>query len=369
LATLRDIAEATGVSLAAASLALNGRPGVSEETRQRVRTAAAELGYVRRAERQRQQARGFIGFVIEQLPFPVFADIFYGEVVHGIDQEAHELGFSTGFTVVEGDRPAEARAKVWQMLRGNRVRGLIVIGGSNLIDELVRELARHSVPLVLLDNYLYDVALDGVEMDHLIGGYLATRHLIELGHREIGLVAGPAKYRTLSDRADGYRRALFEAGLPVDPDLIAHPPGVHGSKKGYLETQDLLSRPRRPTAVFAVSDKSAFGAVDAIREVGLRIPDDISLVGFDDVHESSLLRPPMTTIAVPKRLMGRLAVRLVADRLGLTGEGVASIASPTKLVVPVSLVVRGSTASPPDVAIDRRIEGAHEMLEPVVNRS
>jgi DNA-binding LacI/PurR family transcriptional regulator len=100
LATLRDIAEATGVSLAAASLALNGRPGVSEETRRRVQTAAAELGYVRRAERQRQRARGFIGFVIEQLPFPVFADIFYGEVVHGIDQEAHELGSSTGFTVV-----------------------------------------------------------------------------------------------------------------------------------------------------------------------------------------------------------------------------------------------------------------------------
>jgi LacI family transcriptional regulator len=362
LATLRDIAEATGVSLAAASLALNDRPGVSEETRRRVLAAAAKMGYVRRAERKRQQARGFIGFVIEELPFPVFADIFYGEVVHGIDQAAHELGFSTGFTVVEGNRPAEARAKVWQMLRGNRVRGLIVIGGSNLIDELVRELARQPVPLVLLDNYLYDVPLDGIEMDHAIGGYLATRHLIEIGHREIGFVAGPAKYRTLSDRADGYRRALLEAGLAVDPDLIAYPPGIHGSKKGYHEMRDLLARSRRPTAVFAVSDKAAFGAIDAIREHGLRVPEDISLVGFDDVHEASLLDPPLTTIAVPKRLMGRLAVRLVADRLGLTGEGVVTIAGPTKLVVPVSLVVRGSTAPPRDAARHAREERVLESV-------
>ncbi len=343
MARLRDIADATGVSLAAVSLALNGRTGVSDATRERVLAAASELGYVRRGERQSRQARGFIGFVIEQLPFPVFSDIFYGDVVHGIDQEAHELGFSTGFTVVEGGQPAEAQAKVRQMLVGNRVRGLIVIGGSNLIDELVRDLAQQAAPLVLLDNYLYDLPLDGIEMDHTIGGYLATRHLIDLGHREIGFIAGPTKYRTLSDRADGYRRALLEAGLALDPDLIVTPCGGAGSKKGYHEMRELLARPRRPSAVFAVSDKSAFGAIDAIREAGLTIPDDLSLVGFDDVHEASLLNPPLTTIAVPKRQMGRLAVRLLADRIGLAGDGVSSFVKPTKLVVPVSLVVRAST--------------------------
>lgn len=346
MAKLRDIATASGVSVAAASLALNGRDGVSDETRRRVVAAAESLGYVRRADRPRRPARGFLGFVIEQLPFPVFADIFYGEVVHGIDEEAHELGFSTGFTVVQGERPVEARAKVRQMLQGNRVRGLIVIGGSNLIDELVRELARQPVPLVLLDNYLLDLPLDGVEMDHKVGGYLATRHLIELGHREIGFIAGPAKYRTLGDRADGYRRALGDAGLPIDPELIAVPSGASGGKKGYHEMRDLLARPRRPTAVFAVSDKAAFGAIDAVREAGLRLPADLSLVGFDDVHEASLLDPPLTTISVPKRLMGRLAVRVLADRLGIAAEGAFSIASPAKVVVPVGLVVRGSTARP-----------------------
>jgi DNA-binding LacI/PurR family transcriptional regulator len=346
VATLRDIARTTGVSLTAASLALNGRAGVSEETRQRVLAAAEALGYVRRVDRRRPPARGFLGFVIEELPFPVFADIFYGEVVHGIDEAAHELGFSTGFTVVKGERPAEARAKVRQMLEGNRVHGLIVVGGSNLIDELVGELARQPIPLVLLDNYLYDLAIDGVEMDHMIGGYLATRHLIELGHREIGFIAGPSKFRTLSDRAEGYRRALGEAGLAAAAELIAYPPGVPGSKKGYHEMRELLSRPRRPTAVFAVSDKAAFGAIDAIREAGLVIPDDISLTGFDDVHESSQIDPPLTTIGVPKRLMGHLAVRLLADRLGLAGTGAPTLAEAIKLVVPVSLIVRGSTAPP-----------------------
>lgn len=343
MATLRDIADATGVSVAAVSLALNGRTGISDETRERVLAVAAELGYVRRGERQPRQARGFIGFVIEQLPFPVFSDIFYGDVVHGIDQEAHELGFSTGFTVVDVDYPAEAQAKVHQMLIGNRARGLIVIGGSNLIDGLVRELAQEDAPLVLLDNYLYDLPLNGVEMDHAIGGYLATQHLIELGHREIGFIAGPIKYRTLSDRADGYRRALLEAGIPINPDLIVSPRDVSGGKKGYFEMRELLSRPRRPTAVFAVSDKSAFGAIDAIREAGLTIPGDISLVGFDDVHESSLLSPPLTTISVPKRQMGRLAVRLLADQIGQAGINVFGFVKPIKLVVPVSLVIRAST--------------------------
>jgi LacI family transcriptional regulator len=343
LATLRDIAEATGVSVAAVSLALNGRTGISDDTRERVLMAAAELGYVRRGERQPRQARGFIGFVIEQLPFPVFSDIFYGDVVQGIDQEAHELGFSTGFTVVDVDRPAEAQAKVHQMLVGNRARGLIVIGGSNLIDELVRDLARQEAPLVLLDNYLYDLPLDGIEMDHTIGGYLATRHLIDLGHREIGFIAGPVKYRTLSDRADGYRRAMLEAGIAIDPDLIVTPGEASSGKKGYFEMRELLSRSRRPTAVFAVSDKSAFGAIDAIHEAGLDIPNDISLVGFDDVHESSLLDPPLTTISVPKRQMGRLAVRMLADQIGQASIGVSDFVKPVKLVVPVSLVVRSST--------------------------
>jgi LacI family transcriptional regulator len=315
----------------------------SEDTWERVLAASADLGYVRRAERQRPRAQGFIGFVIEQLPFPVFADIFYGDVVHGIDQEAHELGFSTGFTMVEGDKPAEAQAKVRQMLLGNRVRGLIVIGGSNLTDGLVRELARQSAPVVLLDNYLYDLPLDGIEMDHVIGGYLATRHLIDLGHREIGFIAGPTTYRTLSDRADGYRRALLEAGLEVDPAFVVNPCGGPGSKKGYHEMRELLARARRPSAVFAVSEKAASGATDAIREAGLSIPEDISLVGFDDVHEATLLNPPLTTIAVPKRLMGRLAVRLLADRIGQAENGVSTLARPTKLVVPVSLVVRLST--------------------------
>ncbi len=343
MATLRDIANAAGVSVAAVSLALNGRTGISDETRERILVAATELGYVRRGGRQARQARGFIGFVIEQLPFPVFSDIFYGDVVQGIDQEAHELGFSTGFTVVDVNHPAEAQAKVHQMLVGNRARGLIVIGGSSLIDELVRDLARLDAPLVLLDNYLYDLPLSGVEMDHVIGGYLATRHLIDLGHREIGLIAGPAKYRTLSDRADGWRRAMLEAGIPIDPDLVVSPGEISSGKKGYVEMRELLNRPRRPTAVFAISDKSAFGAIDAIREAGLNIPDDISLVGFDDVHEASQLNPPLTTIAVPKRQMGRLAVRMLADQIGQPGNGVPEVATPLKLVVPVSLVVRGST--------------------------
>jgi DNA-binding LacI/PurR family transcriptional regulator len=347
LATLRNIADATGVSLAAVSLALNGRVGVSDETRERVLAAATELGYVRRAARQARQARGFIGFVIEQLPFPVFSDIFYGDVVHGIDEEAHELGFSTGFTVIEGERPVAAQAKVQQMLVGNRVRGLIVIGGSTLIDELARDLAQQAAPLVLLDNYLYDLPLDGIEVDNMIGGYLATRHLIDLGHREIGFIAGPTKYRTLSDRADGYRRALLEAGIALDPALIVHPSVGSGSKKGYHEMRELLARPRRPSAVFAVSDKAAFGAIDAIREAGLTIPHDISLVGFDDVHEASMLRPALTTIVVPRRQMGRLAVRLLAERIGSggrpLGNGAPGFAKPAKLVVPVSLAVRDST--------------------------
>lgn len=342
---LKEIADAAGVSLTAASLALNGRPGVSDETRRRVNAVADRMGYVTRAERRRAVGNGFIGFVIEELPFPVFADIFYGEVVQAIEDEAHGFGLSTGFVVIEPERPRESRAKVDRMLTGNRVRGLLVIGGSSLLDSLVRELADRRIPMVLLDNYLYDLPLDSVQMDHMVGGYLATRHLLDLGHRRIGFVAGPTKYRTLGDRADGYRRAMIDADLPPDPHLTAVPPGISGAKKGYHETKHLLGLPDRPSAIFAVSDKAAFGALDAIAEAGLRIPADVSLVGFDDVQEASHLDPPLTTIAVEKRLMGRLAVRALAARLNLE-PGAPPSAPPTKIVTPVALVVRRSTAPP-----------------------
>lgn len=346
MSTLRDVAEATGVSLATASLALNSKHGVSEETRTRVREVARSLRYVPPAERRQKPTQGFIGFVIEQLPFPVFSDIFYGEVVRGIDHEAHEFGFTTGFAVVEPEKPADARTKVARMLKGNRARGLIIVGGSSLTDHLVAELAGEQSRIVLLDNYLYQVPLDSIQMDHMVGGYLATQHLIELGHREIGFIAGAAKYKTLSDRADGYRRAMQDVRLAINPSWVVQPPGMHHSKKGYHEMRQLIDLPKRPTAVFAVSDKAAFGALDAIREAGLRVPDDISIVGFDDVAETQFTDPPLTTIAVPKRLMGQLAVRLLAERLSGTGSPPSGHAYPRKIVVPVELVIRGSTAPP-----------------------
>lgn len=329
--TIRDIAREANVSPSTVSLYLRGRPGVSPETQRRIAAAVEKLGYQRRS--RSNHSHGLIGLVVEKLPLPVFSDIFYAEVIQGIEQQAKALGMGMIFSVLNDGQLAD-------VIAGQRAKGWIILGGGSITDDQILQVQRRGVPFVLLDNYVRGEAVHCVLPDNVTGGYEAMRHLLSLGHRRIAVIRGPEKYKTLTDRLGGALQAAMEAGLSRD-ELVVQPSLSSGQpKKGYLEMKALLQLPERPTAIFAVSDKTAFGALEAAKEEGIRIPEEMSIIGFDDVAESSYTRPPLTTVHIPKRELGILTMQRLAELL--SGQEIP----PAKTLVYTHLVLRESTAPP-----------------------
>lgn len=331
---LREIAKEVGVSVSAASFALNGKPGVSEETRKRVLDVAERLGY------QQRLPRRIIGLLIERLHVSAYSDPAVGPMIEAVETEASRLGYhmllaslEPGVTVL----PA--------MVTERQVSGLIVLGGGDIPDQYIRTLLTAPIPLVLADNYINGLPVSCVLGDNAMGAYQATRHLIDLGHRRIAILEGPRKYKTLTERIEGYLRALDEAQLDADPALMLKP--LHGDpRKGFQETQALLALPReqRPTAIFAVSDKTALGALAALQEAGVRVPEEMALVGFDNIAEATQVRPVLTTIRYPLQGIGQIAVRRLIDLMGDTNL------PPCKILLHTELIVRASSgANPPAV--------------------
>jgi LacI family transcriptional regulator len=334
--TIKEVADAAGVSTSAVSLFLNNRPGISQATRERIAAAVASVGYTPRGAGRRNGSQGFVGLLVEQLPLPLHADHFYAEVLRGIQEEADRLGYSVALSVVDAQQPALPRIVTEQ-----QVAGLLAIGGGDITDALLERIVAGEMPLVTIDNQIDAGQIDSVVVDNQRGGLLATRHLLELGHRRIAIIQGPAKYKSLGERYLGYLQALWEAGLPHPGPLIQ--PGLsHGlPRKGYIEMQRLLQLDPPPTAVFAVSDRTALGALEAIYERGLRVPEDISLVGFDDIALGAHARPPLATLRTDKYAMGATAVRRLDELLGERTH------IPLRQVLPVNLVLRASTAPLP----------------------
>jgi LacI family transcriptional regulator len=331
--TIADIAREARVSTTAVSLYLNDKPGLGEATRERIAQVIDKLGYVPRGQR-RGNASALIGLLVEKLPLPLFSDT-YSELVQGLESQARQLGYHTVLTVVD----PQDNSGVPSLITEHQVAGLVALGGGDITDELIAPIADLQMPLVLVDNYLLDRAANCVLPDNEMGAYTATRHLIERGHRRIAVIMGPAKYKTLTDRQQGYVRAMMEAGLGPGPELLQPSLSKGVPNKGYREMHALLARPQRPTAVFCVSDRTALGALTAIKEVGLRVPGDIALVGFDDVRESAHTNPPLTTVHMPKQEMGIVAAQRLADLIKHPQADVP----PLKLVLPTYLVIRATS--------------------------
>jgi len=333
--TVKDVADAAGVSLATVSLVLNGKVGVGPETRQRVQIAIDRLGYQRRGQRL------VIGLLLERLSVPAYSDPLIGLMIHGAEIEASRHGYHVLLASVE-----PGISQLPAMVLEQQVGGLLAVGGGDLSDAYIRVLAGAGLPLVLLDNYVNGLMVPCVLGDNTTGAYLATRHLIDLGHERIALIEGPRKYKTLGDRRQGYLAAMDEAGLPIDPALMiktTHP----GARKGELEMRELLSLPaaRQPTAVFAISDKTALGALDAARVGGLRVPDDMALIGFDDVAESAQVTPALTTVRLPAHAMGEVAVQRLVGLI----EGAGG--APNKTVLYTELIIRQSSGAARPVSV------------------
>jgi LacI family repressor for deo operon, udp, cdd, tsx, nupC, and nupG len=327
---MADIARIAGVSVATVSRALAGSPRVTGETRERIEAAVRDTGYVvnRMARSLRlQQARQVFVMV------PNIANPFHASVLLGAEEAAVAAGFHVLIGNTGGD-PARAEDHARQLLTG-AVDGMLLLGGRMPAPLKAPALQQRLVAVI------EPVAADGVpvvEIDNTAGAREATRHLIGLGHRRIGHLGGTAATTATPKRFAGYAEALAEAGLEPRPDWVRY--GTFSIATGAEQMAELLALPEPPTAVFCGSDEIAMGAIRTIKQARLRVPEDISIVGFDNIYFAAVTDPPLTTIDQPSRRLGFEAMRLLAERLAGVAEANRGV------TVPYRLVVRASTAPP-----------------------
>ena len=332
---MRDVATAAGVSLSTVSLVVNGKTGVSPDRRERVLEAIRDLGYVVDGHPNAQTETKVFGILMESFSEASRSDGFYTRIVSGIEDTAYELGYQVLLHVY---RPDVDPIHSIRELMGRNIDGLIIANDGDVTPEVIRKIAEAGRPLVLVENYQLG-PIQSVTADNFAAGRLMTEYLIELGHRRIGALAGPAKYSSLRDRMRGHQIALIEHGLAPDPALQPQP--VSGNpRKGYVQMQQLLALPSRPRRSLRSATGPRFGAMEAIKDAGLRIPDDISIVGIDDVRDSAYSSPPLTTFRVPKYDLGKTAV-LILHRM-VCGQDVP----PARTVLIGQIEVRQSSAPP-----------------------
>ena len=328
--SIKDIARVANVSYSTVSRALNDNPRVQAQTKARIQRIASEMGYLPSAVGRSLVTRRTrtIGIVVSTI-----TDLFYAEVIDAIE----ETGFNHGYAVFlanSGGVPQRELAAI-RALRERWVDGLIVVSCCSSKEELCAERVI-DIPVVVINNAHRDHIGYSIEVDNVAGGQAATRHLLQLGHRRISHIVGPTTEWDAVERHSGYKQAMQAYGLTVDPALIVR--GNSRPKGGIEAMKRLLALPAPPTAVFCYNDATALGAVRAARDAGLRIPQDLSVVGFDDIDLASYLEPPLTTVAQPRRAMGERAVEMILALLA-GGPSVADCMLPGKLVV------RGSTAA------------------------
>jgi len=333
--TQADVAREAGVSSSTVSLYLNKKPGVSKEAAESIEAAIQRIGY---STRQLKKKRGsnLIGIMIENLAFAAFSDVLYLQVLQGFEKEARSFGFHTVITTIDTQHQLE----VPKAIAEDQFAGVVALGGGHMTDEFLTLISSTGVPMVMIDNYLLDGNIDAILADNEIGAYFATRHLIEQGYQRIAVISGPGKYKPLTDRLQGFLRAMVETGRPLQPWQIQAPLSKGIPNKGYREMKSLLTLPEPPDAVFCISDRTAFGALSAIDECGLRVPQDIALVGFDDIPECQRSNPPLTTVHMQKWEMGIEAAQRMAkvinqpdDKKNIT----------VKITIPTYLVQRESS--------------------------
>jgi LacI family transcriptional regulator len=326
-ATLRTIAEAAGVHPSTASRVLNSDESarVGDETAERVRRVAAKLGYEPHpwARSLRTNRTLMVGLIIPRLTDVVLAQMF-----EAAEDRAREHGYQA-VTLSTRDRPDEERRLV-NLLLDRRVDGLI-LATSLLEDPLLDELEEQGVPFILMNRC--SGAHPAVRGDDELGGYLAAKHLLARGHRRIGFAAGPVRVSTAALRLNGFRRAHREAGVDLDESLIVESSfAVDG---GVTAGGKLLGLPEPPTAIFAVNDSTALGVMAAARDLGIRVPEEVALVGYNDSEIAGVLPVPLSSVALPLEEIGRLAVDLLLERIA--GQ------APRTVVLPPRLKVRASS--------------------------
>ena len=328
-ATIGDVADRAGVSIATVSRVANDRYGVASATAERVRRAIDELGYESNliARSMRSQRTDIIGVMVSDI------EPFSSELLKGVASELRDAGFA--LIVYSGGMSGE---EGWERRYLSRLSGTLADGTILVAPTVVDVDSSH--PIVAVDPHVGGSSIPTVASQNYEGALAATDHLIELGHRRIGFLAGRPDLESARRREAGYRAALESAGIPFDPDLIQV--GGFTEETARQPAAVLLGLADRPTAIFAANDLSAIQVLRTAGELGLEVPSDLSVVGFDNIPESALTEPPLTTVDQSIQALGREAVRILVRLI----NDPANSGAPTHTTLPTELIVRRSCAPP-----------------------
>jgi len=323
--TIYTVAEEAGVSIATVSRVLNGNARVSEETRARVSRAMATLNYQPNAS-----ARGLAANTTGTLAlvFPALSGPFFSTLIQGAETEACESGYHLLIYGTSGDTLGTENQTLG--LLASKVDGMI-LATESVSHCYLQELRDQAVPIVMLGGAPSDIVVDSISPDNVEGAANMVAHLIGHGYRRIAMIRGPETQSHASDREIGYQKALRDHGLLFHPELVIA--GAFDERSGYVAMLRLLQQVPIPEAVFAANDQMAIGAMAAIRENGLRVPEDIALAGFDDIETARYVQPPLTTVHQDIYGQGQLAVRMLVARVNEADAAIENREIPTKLVI------------------------------------
>jgi len=327
--TMHEIARKLNVSVATVSRALSGRPQtVSEKVRREIQELARRYGY-----QKRRTVGKSVAFIIDQLQFNLSSQ-FYNNIIAGVEQQLIACQYFFQFHSVERKNEQLNRLN----LNFPDLAGVIDVGGYH--DHLSEKLHEMGVPMVLVDHHIPTADIPAVLIDNYDGVVQACKYLYDLGHSRIAFIAGDPVEITAQERLFGYKQSVELFGFDADPKLVEYCGGR--LDEAHQAMNRILARGMKPTAVLAHNDVTAIGAMDALKQVGFRIPEDISVVGFDDIRLSHEVVPSLTTIHVPKKKMGITAVRRLLKKI--KGKEDPYI----KVILPTTLVIRNSTATAKD---------------------
>lgn len=325
-ATIREVAKRAGVSIKTVSNVINDHPYISPETHKKVMDAIAELGYRpnRSAQALRSRRNRALASIIPDIKNP-----FFTAVVRGIEDYAFDAGYM--LLLCDSEDNTERETAFIRVLGMGSVAGVVLCtADERVLKQQIHTLQRSNIAVVAIDRDIEDTEVDAILADNFAGSYQGMMHLLQAGHRRIGIIAGPEYYAPGRERLAGCLQALTDAGAPIDESLIQRTDFKQISSQSA--TRLLLEQPDPPTAIFVSNGPSAYGTLEVVREKNLRFPDDIAIVVFDDPEWSRIVEQPLTVIAQPGYEMGRMAAEALLKRLADPKRPVQKIRVPTQFI-------------------------------------
>ncbi len=339
--TISDVARLANVSVATVSRVFSSKPHIREETQKRVLEAAKKLEYhpSRVARTLRVQSSQIIGLIISDIQNP-----FFTALVRAVEDQAylHNLAIF----LCNSDETSQKEELYIDLMLAEKVAGVIITPASESGSKIYK-LVQAGVPVVAVDRSITDLDVDTVLLDNISAAFELVNFAIGQGHTRIGAILGSLEITTGRERYQGYKQALERAKLPIDPDLVRL--GIPRESLGYEFTQEFLHQKNRPTAIFTGNNLLTVGALRAIHEAGLRIPEDISLFGFDDIQWTSLVTPPLTVVSQPIYQIGQKAVDLILEHIAKPEKPTSRLVFASRLEIRKSISSRISTDNPTEV--------------------